>query len=199
MCFSSGGGDGGDAKRRREEAERQARIKKGNQSIDNTFSAFGDEFYDQQQKNYLDYANPQLTDQFQEASKELVLALADQGLLNSSTAAETFGKLDKKKGLWERQIADKARNFRNQSQGKVEDARSELQNQNMNLANPSLIASRAASRAESLNQLPVYEPLLELFADATEGLATQAALERRGKARYDTGLFSNPSSTRIVS
>ena len=72
-------------------------------------------------------------------------------------------------------------------------------NQNMNLANPALVASQAATRAELLNQLPVYEPLIDLFASATEGLATQADLERRGKARYPNVLFNPSNQSRIIS
>jgi len=39
---------------------------------------------------------------------------------------------------------------------------------------------------------------MELFADATDGLATQASLERRGQNRYDTGLFSPKTSSRVI-
>jgi len=81
----------------------------------------------------------------------------------------------------------------------IDAARSDLQNQNMSLANPTLIAQNAANRAKTLNQLPAYSPLLELFADATEGLSTQASLERRGQNKYDTGLFSPKSTSRVIS
>ena len=200
MCLGGGYNDGGAADRRRQaELERQAKIDEGRAIIDDTFSQFDDEFYDQQTKNYLDFATPQLTDQFNEAAKKLTLQLADAGLLNSSIAAEKRGALDKRKGTFERQIADKAKQFSNKSLQNIEAAKSDLMNQNMNLANPSLIASQAATRAELLNQLPVYEPLIDLFASATEGLATQADLERRGKARYPNLLFNTSNQSRIIS
>ena len=199
MCIG-GGGDGGAAERARQEEEaRQARIRQGNEEIDSAFAKFDDDFYKQQTQNYLDYATPQLTDQFNDAAKQLTLSLANAGLLNSSVAAQKRADLDKKLGLNRKMIADKGNEYSLQSRKGIDAARGDLQNQNMNLANPTLVAQNAALRAQSLNQLPAYQPLVELFADATDGIATQAALERRGQARYDTGLFSPKSTSRIVS
>jgi len=199
MCGGGGGGDGGAAQQRKDEEERQARIRDGNKNIDNAFLKFDDDFYNTQTQNYLDYATPQLTDQFNEASKKLTLSLANAGLLNSSVAAQKRAKLDKDRGLNERQVADKGNEYSLKSRQGIDAARSDLQNQNMSLANPSLIAQNAANRAKTLNQLPAYSPLLELFADATEGLSTQASLERRGQNKYDTGLFSPKSTSRVIS
>tara|TARA_R100001480_G_scaffold151492_1_gene152836 strand:- start:227 stop:826 length:600 start_codon:yes stop_codon:yes gene_type:complete len=199
MCMG-GGGDGGAAERaRKQEEERQARIRKGNEEINTAFARFDDDFYNQQTQNYLDYATPQLTDQFNDAAKELTLSLANAGLLNSSVGAQKRAALDKKLDLQKKAIADKGNEYSLQSRKSIDSARGDLQNQNMNLANPTLIAQNAALRAQSLNQLPAYQPLLELFADATDGIATQAALERRGMNRYDTGLFSPKSSQRVIS
>lgn len=199
MCMG-GGGDGGAAERaRKQEEERQARIRKGNEEINTAFARFDDDFYNQQTQNYLDYANPQLTDQFNEAAKELTLSLANAGLLNSSVGAQKRADLDKKLDLQKKAIADKGNEYSLQARKSIDSARGDLQNQNMNLANPTLIAQNAALRAQSFNELPAYQPLLELFADATDGIATQAALERRGMNRYDTGLFSPKSSQRVIS
>lgn len=200
MCIGGGGGDGGAAERqRKEEEERQARIRKGNEEIDSVFGKFDDDFYNKQTQNYLDYATPQLTDQFNDASKELTLSLANAGLLNSSVAAQKRAKLDKDLKLKQRMVADKGNEYSLNARKGIDAARSDLQNQNMNIANPTLIAQNAANRAQALNQLPAYQPLLELFADVTDGISTQAALERRGQNRYDSGLFTPRSSTRVIS
>lgn len=200
MCMGGGGGDGGAAERqRKEEEERQARIRSGNEEIDSVFGKFNDDFYSNQTQNYLDYATPQLTDQFNDAAKELTLSLANAGLLNSSIAAQKRAKLDKDLKLKQRMVADKGNEYSLNSRKSIDAARSDLQSQNMNLANPTLIAQNAANRAQSLNQLPAYQPLVELFADATDGISSQAALERRGQSRYDTGLFSPKSTSRVIS
>lgn len=198
MCGGSRGDGGAAERQRKQEEERQARIRKGNEEIDSVFGKFNDDFYANQTQNYLDYATPQLTDQFNDAAKQLTLSLANAGLLNSSIAAEKRGKLDKDLKLNQRMIADKGNEYSLNSRKSIDAARSDLQSQNMNLANPTLTAQNAANRAQALNQLPAYQPLMELFADATDGLATQASLERRGQNRYDTGLFSPKTSSRVI-
>ena len=79
-------------------------------------------------------------------------------------------------------------------------AKSDLQTQNMSLADPTLIGQTAANRAISLTDLPAYSPLGALFANATAGLATQMDLERRDKNRYNlSGLFGSSDSSKVVS
>ena len=199
MCMG-GGGDGGAAERQRQEEEaRQARIREGKTNIENTFKGFDDDFYDTRRTSYLDYANPQLEDQFKDATRDLTLALARSGLLNSSAKARRFGDLQKQYDTQARAIADKATNYSNQARSAVGSAKDDLLRQNQSLADPTLAASSAQNRAENLSQLPTFSPLGMLFAGVTEGIATQADLERRGKNAYElSGLFNVGSSARNV-
>tara|TARA_R100000406_G_scaffold55059_1_gene37726 strand:- start:510 stop:1109 length:600 start_codon:yes stop_codon:yes gene_type:complete len=199
MCMGGSRGDGGAAERRRAEEERQARIRAGDAKITDQFKGFDDAFYDNRRNAYLDFAKPQVTDQYEDAFKQLTLALADSNLLNSSAAARRRGDLLKKKGEYERQIGSKANEYANTARSQVEAAKSDLRSQNMNIANPTLVAANAAQRARSLNEVPVFDPLVNLFAGAAEGLSTQADLERRGKNRYDSGLFDFKGSGTVKS
>lgn len=199
MCLG-GGGDGGAAERQRQEEEaRQGRIREGKTNIENTFAGFDDDFYDTRRTSYLDYANPQLEDQFKDATRDLTLALARSGLLNSSAKARRFGDLKKQYDTQSRAIADKAQEFENQSRSAVGAAKSDLLTQNQSLADPTLAAANAQNRAENLTRLPAFSPLGLLFSGITEGIATQADLERRGKNAYElSGLFNVGSSARNV-
>ena len=199
MCLG-GGGDGGAAERQRQEEEaRQGRIREGKTNIENTFSQFNDDFYDTRRTSYLDYANPQLEDQFKDATRDLTLALARSGLLNSSARARRFGDLQKQYDIQSRAVADKAMDYENQSRSAVGAAKSDLLTQNQSLADPTLAASSAQNRAENLSALPSFSPLGLLFSGITEGIATQADLERRGKNAYElSGLFNAGSSARNV-
>jgi len=199
MCLGGSRGDGGAAERRRAEEERQARIRAGAAKITDQFKGFDDAFYDNRRNAYLDFAKPQVTDQYEDAFKQLTLALADSNLLNSSAAARRRADLLKKKGEYERQIGSKANEYANTARSQVESAKSDLRSQNMNIANPTLVAANAAQRARSLNEVPVFDPLINLFAGAAEGLSTQADLERRGKNRYDSGLFEFKGSSSVKS
>lgn len=198
MCMGGSSGDGGAAERRKAEEERQARIRDGDATITDQFKGFDDAFYDNRRQAYLDFAKPTVTDQYEDAFKQLTLALADSNLLNSSAGARRRADLLKKKGEYERQIAGKANEYANTARSQVESAKSDLRSQNMNIANPTLVAANAAQRAKSLNEVPVFDPLVNLFAGAAEGLSTQADLEKRTKARYPNVLFNSPSSGRVI-
>ena len=193
MCIGGSGGDGGAAERRKREEERQARIRAGNETITDQFKGFDDAFYDSRRDAYINFAKPSIRDQYEDAFKNLTLALADSNLLNSSAGARRYADLLKKKGEYERQMGSKANEYANIARSQVESAKSDLRSQNMNIADPTLVAANAAQRARTLNEIPVFDPLINLFANAAEGLSTQADLERRGKNRYDSGLLSTKS------
>lgn len=203
MCFGDGGAGAmrdEAARQRAEEEARQGRIRAGRKKIDDTFSSFDDTFYDKRRQSYLDYANPQLDDQYKKAVSELTLALARNSLSNSSVAARKRAELQKQQGIQARAVADKAREYEKGARSAVDMAKSDLQTQNMSLADPTLIGQSAANRAISLTDLPAYSPLGALFANATEGLATQMDLERRDKNRYNlSGLFGSSDSSKVVS
>ena len=198
MCMGGGGGDGGAAERKRQEEERQGRIRAGNTAINDTFGQFDDNFYTGRREAYTSYAQPQINQQYEDAFEQLRKTLAASNLSQSSVAARRRGRLEEQLGEMNRKMNLTGQDYANRARANIESARTGLQNQNMNMADPSLASANALSRAQQLNEVPVFDPLINLFASATEGLATQADLERRGKNRYDSGLFSTGSSARNV-
>lgn len=198
MCMGGGGGDGGAAERKRQEEERQGRIRAGNKAINDTFSQFDDDFFKGRREAYTGYAQPQINDQYEDAFEKLRKTLAASNLSQSSIAARRRGELEKKLGEMNRKMNLTAEDYSNKARADIESARSGLQSQNMNMADPALASANALTRAQQLNEVPVFDPLINLFASASEGLATQADLERRSKARYPTGLFNSGSSARNV-
>jgi len=198
MCMGGGGGDGGAAERKRQEEERQGRIRAGNKAINDTFSQFDDDFFKGRREAYTGYAQPQINEQYQDAFEKLRKTLAASNLSQSSIAARRRGRLEKQLGEMTRKMNLTAEDYSNKARADIEAARSGLQSQNMNMADPALASANALTRAQQLNEVPVFDPITNLFASAAEGLATQADLERRTKARYPTGLFAPESSARNV-
>ena len=185
---------------RQNEIARQGRIEKGREKIDEAFMGFDDTFYAQRGQDYQDYAKPQIQDQYGDALKQLRLALARSNLTNSSVAATKRAQLQKDLDKATSQMAQTADKYSQQAKQAVDTAKSELQNQNMSLADPSMIAQSAINRADVINQLPQFNPITKIFNDATYGLATQMDLERRGKNRYDMPfLFDTGSSGKVIS
>ena len=203
MCMDSGQrrAQAEAERQRQEEEDRQGRIREGRTAIVDTFTPYDDDFYNLRTQSYIDYAMPQLENQFIEANRELTAALARNGLLQSSIRGKKTKDLLDQKNLASRSVADKGIDFSNQTKAAIESAIGDLLAQNQSLADPTLAATTAANRAAAATQIPAYSPLAQVFASGAEGLATQLQLEQRKKARYNTGLselFSPQNSSRIV-
>ena len=194
MCL----GGGGDsflqeeyARQRAEEEARQGRITAGKAAIDSAMAGYDDDFYAGQAQNYMDYATPQIEDQYTDAMRSLTRALARNGTNQSSMAAERKAKLQTKLNNAQVDAARQGEAFANDTRTALAGVKNSLISQNQSLADPTLIASMAANQSNAASQLPSYNPVAQIFADATSGLATQSQLEARGKNRYNMAeLFS---------
>lgn len=172
--MSGGGGDGGAAQARADEAARQARIKQGVSNIDKNFAGFNDAFYGDRAKAYTNFANPQLADQYNRTQQNLTYNLARQGLTASSEAARNAGELQRQYNDNRAQIAAKGMDAANEARQQVEQNRSELMSQLYATSDPTAAASGALNRASVLAQQQSFSPLGQLFANTT-GLLGNAA------------------------
>ena len=206
MGGKSGGSNREAEQARADEQARQARIRSGTTNINDLFNKeFSDNFFDKRRDAYIDYARPQLDEQFGDAKKQLVYALTRVGTLDSSTRGEQVGKIQKRYDLAGQEIADKGVAGATEARNAVEDARANLIAMLNATGDDQGAAQSALARATALSRPAAYSPLSSLFADATSGLSSQLALERAyalsGGAspapRYQTGLFS-PSSGSVV-
>lgn len=197
MCWGDSG-DGGAAAAAKAEEERQAKVLEQQGAINKVFDTYDDDFYKKQTQNYLDYANPQIEDQFGDAMDELRFALARQGITRSSVAADRKAKAQK--ALDREQTASnlRAQKFSNDTLKAIEAARGEVLTDAGSLADADAAASLATTTAAANAAPPAYEPLYDIFRDVTKGLATQHDLEQRRSARYNSGLFNTGNSVRNV-
>lgn len=166
-----------------------------------TSAGFNDDFFNNRKQAYIDYATPQLEDQYGDAQKQLTYALARGGNLDSSIRGEQLSKLQKLYDTNKQKVADDALSYETQARGSVEDARANLISTLNATGDVQGATSAALARSQALSQQPAYNPLSQLFVDFTSGLGTQAALERAeamggSPSRYSTGLFGN--SGRVV-
>lgn len=201
MCFG-GGGDAAE-QARADEAARQGRIDEGRQLIMRALGGFDDQFYAGRERAYLDYAMPQLDDQFGAAKKALTLALSRTGNIHSSTATTRFRDLQERYKTAQVGIADRAKSVANQARENVERTRGELYSQLSASADPTSAANLATSRASVLGADPTFDPLGAVFQNITAGLAShQQGANNRETNRTIDGLFVNPvtggSSARVV-
>lgn len=197
----------GEAKQARaEEAARQAKIRSGTEAISSLFDRnFNDDFFAKRRQAYVDYALPQVDEQYGDAQRQLAFALSRAGLGNSSVRGSEAGRLQKKYDLTKQEVVDRGLTEEGQARGSIEDARSNLIAMLNATGDSDAAISGATARISSLSAPPAYSPLSNLFAEATTALGQQAALERANyysggavtPPRYGTGLFT-PSNRSVL-
>ena len=110
-----------------DEQQRQDKIRAGTERIGGIFDGqFNEPFFDSRRQAFLDYANPQLEDQYGDAQKELTYSLARSGLLDSSVRGEKMADLQQKYDLNKQQIADQALSHSTEAKNSVEKSRPTL-------------------------------------------------------------------------
>lgn len=160
------------ARIRQQEEERQARIDTGMSGISDAFSGFNDQFFDGRRQSYVDFAAPQLQQQFDDARKQLIFALNRGGKLDSSTAADKFGRLDEQYAKGTQDIQNKGLDFANSARSSVEDARASLVNQLFATEDADVAVSSALNRAKALSSNPGFSDIGNYFQNLTAGLAS---------------------------
>lgn len=198
MCFGGGGGDGGAAQARADEAARQARIKQGVANIDAQFGQFDDKFYAGRQNAYKQFAMPQVNDQYKQTADQLAFSLARNGQSASSEAARQGGLFQREAALARQQVADGAIAESQKARQAVEDNRNNLIQQANMTSDPALAATNALRQAGVLQQQNQFSPIGNLFQNTT---ATLAAANQAGNYGGGPGLnayknyfgFGNPN------
>lgn len=201
--------DGGAGKQaniaRMEEAQRQATVRSGTDTINSTFdSQFTPEFFDKQRDNYLKFQLPQLDDRYAGSQRELTYALARNGNLDSSTRGFQQGQLQKTYDTQRTTVADAANSYANTARSGVETARNNLIATLNATGDATQAANSATSQAAVLAQPAAYSPIADAFATTTGALASQAQADRaqaiaNGTYTGGSGLFgTSGGSVRVT-
>ncbi len=131
----------------------------------------GTPIWEQQQQAYMDYAQPQLEDQYGDAREKLTYALANQGQLAGSLSGERYADLNQDYDLRRQEVADQARGYANQARSDIASQKQSLLQMLSATADPGATATAARSAVGSLQQTPSFSALGPLFQNATAGLA----------------------------
>lgn len=162
------------------ETARENNITAAAGKVNDTFNAqFAPGFYDQQRQNYLNYATPQLQQQYADAQKQLTYSLARAGNLDSSARSQQEGDLQKQYDANQQQLQSSAQAAANTIKSNVESSRSGLIASLNTSGDTAAAVNNAASQAAALSQTPSYSPLGDLFSTTTSALAQQAALDKQ--------------------
>lgn len=205
MAKGGKGGDNGAAAAQMAEQQRQSDIRNGTAQVNDIFGKqFNDDFYNGRKQAYLDYANPQLADQYAEANKQLTYSLDRNGTLDSTARTSQDANLSKLYDTNQRAVADQALGYENDARNKVNTSKTNLIGNLGATGDVSAAVNGANANATALSQPDVYSPLSQLFSTFTNGLSTQAQLEKTGyitsgaiKPAYNTGLFSGNTGSAV--
>lgn len=181
------------AQQRQDELARQARIQSGMSEIDRVFGgSFTPEFYGKQRQAYLDYATPQLDQQYGQTKDQLVYALSRAGLLDSSAGQAENANLSRAYDRNRLDIAGKAMDVENTARSNVENARSNLVATLNATGDDANAAATALRQSQNLSMPQGYSPLTSLFADvsgAISRIGSNASNDYSGLARSIGSLF----------
>lgn len=139
---------------------------------------FDDNFFSGIRKSFVDFAKPQVDDQFRKAGAQSTFGLARSGLLDSSVRGEQNAELQKQYDINLQDINDKARGYETESRNNVERTRADLISMLQATGDATGAANAALTRASTLATPPSYSPLGQLFQDSTAMIGQQLAQER---------------------
>ncbi len=152
---------------RREEQERQARIREGSQRVNSVFDAtFTNQFFDQAARDALALSLPEIDRQYANADRKVNLGLESRGIRESSAGARQLADLFRSNLDARAGAANDAQSFANSLRSNVEQQRQQLLAQNLAAADPSQAASLATSAASAIQPTPPRSTFGDIFAGA---------------------------------
>lgn len=151
------------------EDQRQAKIKSGEELINDAFKVFDDNYYNQYRQDYLDHYNPQVDKQFTDARQQLKYNLARARTQDSTQGQRNFGDLIEAYGKRRAEVGSNALNAVNTYRSNIDQQKQELYNQNQLAADPVKAAQSAAGRVGALQTTPAYSPIGDLFSGLIRG------------------------------
>lgn len=151
------------------EDQRQAKIKSGEELINDAFKVFDNNYYNQYRQDYLDHYNPQVDKQFTDARQQLKYNLARARTQDSTQGQRNFGDLIEAYGKRRAEVGSNALNAVNTYRSNIDQQKQELYNQNQLAADPTKAAQSAAGRVGALQTTPAYSPIGDLFSGLIRG------------------------------
>lgn len=192
MCGGGGSSDNGEAAQARQaENARNARISSGMGAVDQQFSQFTDDYYNDYAKKLVDYWRPDINQQAKDANAKLAYTFAGSTPGGSSMQDDALKRLQETRNKSLVEASDNATSKSNELRQNVEGQRSAVISQLNATADPSSAATTAASNAAALSQGPVYSPVGDLFSNLTSQFAVSQRAADAGKPGWGFSIGSD--------
>jgi hypothetical protein len=173
-----------------QEAQRQGLINQGSSAIDSAFSGFTPDFYKQRQQAYVDYAMPQLSQQYNQTKNQIGYSLANRGMTPSSlTGQQQFSNLDQQMALQKQNVVDTGISQAQGLQSQILGQKNTLLNQLYQSTDPTAAGQSATQYAATMSQPSSYTPLSNVFSNLVNQYYTAQLLNN-----YKSPAYNLPSS-----
>jgi len=188
------------------EARKKSNISQGQGVIDQQFSTFNDQFYNQYKQDYQDTYNPQLLDQYNDTNVNLRKSLGENNLYNSNFAIDQLNSL---KGIYD---TEKARvdgvngelgELANSYKTTIDGEKNNLYDYNKNtqtIFDPIDITGKVSSKANEFKNYKFDTPLADTFGnfytDATSKIKGYAPTA--GVQNYSSITSSGGTGNRVI-
>ena len=167
-------------------------IKRGNlyTKEDKTYQGFGPDFYAAREKAYMDYALPELAEQYRSQARQTGFGLHNRGLFGSSAGQQAFSDVERANLGGRRAIADTARAGSQDLRRQIEGARSSLISQLYQSASPAQGLRSAIDTAAGFAVPSSFAPVGNFFSN----LVNQYAVKNVLNPQSGGGFYGNAPS-----
>ncbi len=141
---------------------------------DQTYTGFTPDFFNNAAQSYVNYALPQLAQQYKQASDTTTYGLANRGLLNSSVANQQRSDLDLTMGRQKLNIYDTGQQQSQALQKQVQDSKQQALNNLYQVGNPTQAIQSAIGQASQIQSPSIIQPISNAF----QGLMNQYAISQ---------------------
>ena len=176
------------------EDRRQAAIRKGTADVNKAFTGFTPQFYNQRRQAYIDYAMPQLSDQYTKTRNQIGFGLENRGLGRSGTAQKQWSDLFRQAGAAKQGIADSATAQAQDLEKQVNLQKQGLINTLYQTADPASASQAAISTAAGFQAPSTFAPLVNQFSGLLNQYYVSQLLNQRQPTVTTTGTSGYGSS-----
>jgi len=156
-----------------------------------TFEGFQPSFYDKRSQDYVNFALPQLAQQYQTNRNAMLFGLENRGLGNSSVANAASSNLERSAGQGRQEIADTGLAQANQLRKDVEGARQQAISQLYQSADPAQALQGAVRNAIGFQAPSTFAPVANMFTGLAQQYATDRLLNNYRQAYAAPGYAQN--------
>lgn len=148
------------------------------------FEGFQPDFFNQRAQDYVNYALPQLANQYQSTKASLGYGLANRGLTESGAARSQMSELERETGQAKQQLADTGQNQANALKTQVEGARNDAINKLYQTGDPAQASASAISTAAGFKVPSTFGPITNMFSNLLSQYYNDRVLNAPGASSY---------------